>query len=260
MPPRRTFLPQAQTITSSPESARIAAGETALPPKVSVGVTDNPSNPTTPTAVSCITSELGGTSNPSCPASGGVKSGNYIGAQASPDVQNVYGSLGDLTTPAGADALATAIAADATYTYGNNPSSIHLGSYPNDCPTIVVNGDLTLGPVSGCGVLLVTGNLTMQGNYSWIGPVFVIGSGGSFTGGGGGNGSIQGSLFVAKTKDSNGNLLATLSTHRFFQILGGGGNGIQYDHCYSDDMLKGLNLLMPPSNQPLKVLSVRSIY
>jgi hypothetical protein len=251
-----------------------SCGQTPVPVKVSVGVTDNPNNPTTPTAVACVTSVLGGAPNASCPASSGVKSSNYVGAQASPDVQNVWGSLGDLTTPSGCDALATAIVSQVNYTYPSNPSSIHLGSYPNDCPTTVVNGDLTLtGGVHGCGVLLVQGNLTMQGDYQWDGPVFVIGWGGSFTGGGGGNGVINGSLFVAQDKtppvvnadgtitNPNGTIRATLGQPTVsFQLLGGGGNGINYDHCKSDNMLSNLNLMMPPSNQPLKVLSVRSIY
>jgi hypothetical protein len=235
-------------------------GDPVVPTKPSIGVFDNPANPTTPTAVACLTSELGGASNASCPQIGGVKSANYTGLKPSPDVENVYGALGDLTTPAGADELATEIVANATYTYGNNPGSIHLGSYPNDCPTIVVNGDLTLGPVSGCGVLLVTGNLTMMGNYSWTGPVFVIGAGGSFTGGGGGNGIIDGSLFVAQTKNADGTMRSVLGTPAVsFNISGGGGNGIRYDHCMSDDMLSFLGN-PATSTQALKVLSLRTVY
>jgi hypothetical protein len=250
------------------------------PAKTAVGVTDNPNSPPppgTPTSVACVTSTLGGAPDPSCPQQTNQTT-NYIGAQASPDVQNVYSSLGDLTTPTGCNELATKISdptinSGTIYTYPNNPPcssqnncSVHLGTYPSDCPTIVVNGDLNLPAVSGCGILLVTGNLSMQGNYTWDGPVFVIGANGyngttSFTGGGGGGGIINGSLFVAQDKNLDGTLRTTLGTPTVsFQITGGGGNGIQYNSCYSDAMLSALNLSMPASNQPLKILSVRNIF
>jgi hypothetical protein len=250
----------------------ITSAQPALP---SVGVLDDPNNPTSPTAVSCLTSVLGGASNsqPQC-ASQTNQSGNYSGALASPDVQNVYNTMQGLATPAGADTLATEIASKASYTYPDStgviPSctsqtscGIYLGSYPGNCPTIVVNGDFTMGPVTGCGILLVTGNLTMQGNYNWSGPVFVIGKGGSFTGGGGGNGIINGSLFVAQTKDSSGNLLATLGKPTVsYNVTGGGGNGIQYDSCKSNAMLNALNLPTTTLASPAtpKILSMRSIY
>lgn len=241
-----------------------SGGATAQPPKPSVGVIDNPNSPTSPASVSCITSVLGGAPNPACPSAGGVKKDNYYGQGASPDVKNVYGSLGALTTPAGADALATAITekANANNIFGTNPSNITANmSYPNTCPTIVVNGDLNLGPGTYCGVLLVTGNLTMQGNYTWYGPVFVIGQGGTFTGGGGGNGQIVGTLFIAQTKNPDGSQRSTLGTPTVsFQLLGGGGNGIQYDSNWSDRLIANLNLQPVKSSSPLKVLSVRNIY
>jgi len=245
-----------------------SCGQTTTAAKVSVGVIDSPNAPTNPTAVACVSSQLDGTQVDGCSATTSNPD-HYVGSGAStPDVENVYNSLGDLSTPAGCDELATAIAAQATYTYGADPPcssqthcSIHLGTYPNDCPTTVVNGNLNLGPVTGCGVLLVTGNLTMSGNYHWDGPVFVIGSGGEFSGTGGGNGVIQGSLFVAKDKDSSGNLLASLGTPTIsFDISGGGGNGLYYDHCKSDNMLSAIHLSFPPSNQPLKILSIRNVF
>ena len=107
----------------------------------------------------------------------------------------------------------------------------------------------------------------MQGNYTWNGPVFVIGANGTFTGGGGGNGIINGSLFVAKDKCDGtdciptGSIRATLGTPTVsFQVLGGGGNGIQYDHCKSDDMLRALGLKSITPVKALQVLSVRTIY
>ncbi|PSH03074.1 MAG: hypothetical protein CXZ00_14015 [Acidobacteria bacterium] len=229
-----------------------SCSEAAVPKKVSVGVIDNPNNPTNPTAVSEVTASI--------PKN---RTDHYTGKGPSPDVENVYAALGNLTTVSGADGLATSIAANATYTYSSNPSSIVLGNpnaTPPICPTTVVNGDLTLGPVTGCGVLLVTGNLTMLGDYYWYGPVFVIGSGGSFTGGGGGHGQIIGSLFVAQTKNADGTMRSTLGTPTIsFDISGGGGNGIQYDHCWSDNMLAALDN-PSKSTQPLKILSQHTIF
>jgi Tfp pilus assembly protein PilX len=260
-----------------------SCGQTAVAPKASVGVFDNPSNPTNPTETACITAELGGPTAGSCTAQGGVKSSNYPGKNASPDVENVYNQLGDLTTVPGVDALATTIISQATNIYGtpgpystSNPmpttTSIVLGNpsaTPPVCPTTVVYGNFsTSGNITGCGVLLVTGTMTLSGNYSWDGPIFVIGQG-VFNGSGGGNGQIKGSLFVATTVSSPdplnplapyGNPLATLGTPVVsFNINGGGGNGIQYDHCWSDNML---STLTNPSKspQPLKVLSVRTVY
>jgi hypothetical protein len=175
--------------------------------------------------------------------------------------------LGALATPSGCDAWATAISSQATYSYtetGGVPvSSIYLGNYlKNDCPTIVVNGDLSLGPVSGCGVLLVTGNLTLQGNYKWTGPIFEIGSGGSFTGGGGGSGAINGSLFVAQDKNADGSMRSVLGTPTVSFDIKGGGNGIAYDHCLANNMVNKLllNYKTTPSTKALKVLSVRTVY
>lgn len=246
----------------------------AVGTKPAVGVFDDPGNPTNPTSTSCITSILGGAQVSGCSAAGGVKSNNYIGSANSPDVENTWGQLGSLTTVAGVDSLANAIASRADYT-DVSPATLvgsHLMSYntsnpaASTCPTVVVNGDLTLtGGGTYCGVLLVTGNLTLQGNYTWYGPVFVIGTGGTFTGGGGGNGEIVGSLFVAKTKvvnaDGSVTLLSQLGTPDVsFQILGGGGNGIQYDSNWSDRLLQLLGQGHSYSPSPLKVLSIRNIY
>jgi Tfp pilus assembly protein PilX len=247
-----------------------SCGETAYDPKVSVGVTDNVNSPTSPTAVDCITSTLGGAPDAACPAAGGVKTDNYTGRNPSPDVENVYESLGLLTTPAGCDSLATAIAEKANYKYTgsllcNSESNcgIYNSTYPNDCPTYYIDGNLTVGPGNAhlCGVLLVTGILTMQGDYEWDGPIFVIGKEGKFIAGGGGNGVINGSLFVAKNRDSStGAILPALDKPDVsFEVTGGGGNGIHYDHCKSDNMLRSLNLGWVTQNRSLQVLSVRTI-
>jgi hypothetical protein len=74
--------------------------------------------------------------------------------------------------------------------------------------TIVVNGNLRLNGRGfvGYGLLLVTGSLTYDPDASWNGIVLVVGQG-IFASAGSGSGGIVGTVFVAQTRDSSGNLL-----------------------------------------------------
>ena len=213
----------------------------------SIGVYDDPNNPTDPSSVDTILAP--GVLQPA-PT-------HYPGISAAPDIQNVYGALGDQgTTPAGMESLVAQIAAIP----GANviPSgTLSLGSMTY--PAINVNyGDLTLsGNNTGYGVLVVTGTLTFAGNFTWNGIVLVIGEGDiEFSGGGGG--TINGSVLIAKTRDGSGNLLSELGSPTL-DWSGGGGNGIYYDHCWADGMLNMIPLTMPSTPDPLKVLSLRTI-
>jgi hypothetical protein len=155
--------------------------------------------------------------------------------------------------------LANAIAGmTGANTYSSGPSNVNLGT--SSVPIVdVVNGDLTLsGNSSGYGILLVRGNLVMSGNFSWHGPIFVIGTGSFSAANGGGNGQIVGTLFVAKTKDSSGNLLTALGTPTI-NFNGGGGNYIQYDHCWADNFYAKIPFVPPPGTSPLKILSTRTV-
>jgi hypothetical protein len=58
------------------------------------------------------------------------------------------------------------------------------------------DGDCELGPVSGGGILVVTGKLTLRGNFSWHGLIIVTGSEG-IERAGGGHGTIEGNIVVA---------------------------------------------------------------
>jgi Tfp pilus assembly protein PilX len=237
--------PNSSPFTINGNDNNSCASSIPNPAHPAVGVYDNPNSPTTPTAQASVIAAL-------------PRPANYIGAKPAPDIENVYSSLGDsMTTPAGLDALATGVASVATNTYGNNPSGINLGSASN--PTItVVNGSVDLsGNVNGYGILLVTGTLTMSGNFSWHGVVLVIGQGIS-NNSGGGNGQIIGTMLVAKTRDTSNNLLTTLGSPTL-SWNGGGGNGITYDHCWADNMLANVPYNPPPTTQPLKVLSTRTV-
>jgi len=80
-----------------------------------------------------------------------------------------------------------------------------------DYRVVVVNGDCELGAGVGYGVLLVRGNLRMNGDFVWNGRILVIGQG-TIGWSGPGNAVVAGSVFVARTRDNDrspGNELGT---------------------------------------------------
>jgi hypothetical protein len=100
--------------------------------------------------------------------------------------------------------------------------------------TIVVNGDLDLTGWhnTGYGLLLVTGTLNYDPDATWIGVVLVIGQG-NFVSTRSGPGEIDGAVFLAKTRDSANNLLASLGAASFSQTGGSSsGQGIRYNSCW----------------------------
>ena len=101
----------------------------ANPSLPAIGVYDDPQNPTSPTAQSEVLTAL-------------ARPDHYVGANAAPDIEDIFTDLGDTNNPANFESFANSVAAVATNTYGN-PGSINMGSATT--PTItVVNGDLTL--------------------------------------------------------------------------------------------------------------------
>jgi hypothetical protein len=91
------------------------------------------------------------------------------------------------------------------------------------------------GGSSGAGILVVTGTLTLSGNPSYNGLILVIGKG-VVTKNGGGNGTLNGSLFVANMNDGSGNPIPLGTGHApgipTINWNGGGNAGIQYDSCW----------------------------
>jgi hypothetical protein len=197
----------------------------------------------------------------------GAKSDHYFGSgSTTPDVQNVFSALGAMgTTPSGMEALGNSIGARAATLgtkYGPNLGEKPIGTFNPVGTTLdsvtYIDGDLTLGGNNhGYGVLMVTGQVILSGDYSWDGPIFVIGQG-IYNANGGGNGQINGALIVAKTRDASGNLLSSLGSPTV-NFQGGGGNGIHYDHCYADNLMLKIPISPPPPNQPIQVLSVRTV-
>jgi hypothetical protein len=86
-------------------------------------------------------------------------------------------------------------------------------------------------------LLIVTGNLTLNGNPSFEGLILVLG-GGHVIRNGGGNGDIYGAISVAKFNvNGNGGFQAP-----YFDTSGGGNSLMQYD---SDAVRKALNISGP---------------
>jgi len=214
------------------------------PAKPAIGIVD-PTGATNPSAVQTVINSL-------------AKPQNYIGINSAPDVENANLNF----TAQELDSLVAAACGVAqtngtqycasnapTGCVGPAPNSVSLGTTTNpviDC----IQGDFTMGPSTGYGILVVTGQLSFHGNYGWNGLVLVIGSGASVMSGGG-NGQIVGSVFVANTA---GGTLNPVNV----SWNGGGGNGIQYDHCWADNMLSLIPFSQPSPNA-MKVLSQRML-
>jgi hypothetical protein len=210
---------------------------------------------------------------------------NYIGAPSgsggpppppsNPGVGNInqvptYSPLirSNWLTPSGLDAVVQDItkAADVVLTgpVTANASLTPLGMTPNNPMTIVVNGDLDFNAwhQTGYGILLVTGNLKYDPDATWEGLVLVIGQG-NFISTKGGNGGIDGAVFIAKTRDASGNLLSppnltsSLGAASFSETNGGSAKGINYNSCWLNGTPAAPGALTYPVTY--KVLSFREI-
>jgi Tfp pilus assembly protein PilX len=129
----------------------------------------------------------------------------YDGSTNTPNLQ-----AGDtnLTSVSYLTSLYTQLRAVADYTEASG--SIDFGSASR--PTLVVyDGDLRVGPGQHYGILIVKGNLTLDGNAAYTGSIFAIGPGYVLRDGGG-NGYWCGGLLIANTDTpdaSNSSLVGT---------------------------------------------------
>ena len=183
---------------------------------------------------------------------------NYqVTGGSTPSVTDVTSLLppGELD-PATLDGLVQNIAASATIVV-NGPAN-RLASYGTPSqPVIAVvqpstqngtDGDLTLTNVTGYGILVVTGKLTLVGNVGWRGIILVIGQG-DVDGTRVSRGSeFDGTLIVADTRDGSGNLMNSFGTAAVNWSNGFG--GFYYDSCWISNAAAGF---------PYKTLSFREI-
>jgi len=158
------------------------------------------------------------------------------------DVQNVSSSMPSAyTTVQGLeDMLTTLVALPGAIQNGTNTSSSNWGTIAS--PKInVFDGNCDLGNGSGAGVLIVRGNFSANGNYSFDGLIVIIGTG-SASLSGGGNGHVDGGIFIAKTRDTVGGALRSTLGIPSINYSGGGGNGLRYDSAKVNNAFTNSNI------------------
>jgi hypothetical protein len=176
---------------------------------------------------------------------------NYPGIGNSPSVANVYNFLpSSLRTVASVDALVQGLTSSATQVLTGSANANSVSSYgsPTNPVIVVVQGDFNFNSsVTGYGILVVTGNLTVNGPAGWRGLVLVVGQGSMDGTNAGGSSEFDGTVIVAKTRDSSGNLLPNFGVPSI-NWANGGGNGFFYDSCWLKTMVPSV---------PYKTLSFR---
>jgi Tfp pilus assembly protein PilX len=150
----------------------------------------------------------------------------YDGARAT--LERMRQSAKSLKTP-GCTGAPTAC--DRYFASGETISNIGLGM-TNGLMTFV-DGDYTLPPAGGAGLLVVTGTLTMNGNADYKGLILVLGEGHVERKGGGGDTSLL-SMAVAHFGSSGGFLAPT------FNVSGGGTSTMRYDSEWVKKALRSM--------------------
>ena len=182
------------------------------------------------------------------------RAGNYTsGTSSTPSVTNMYASLSssyiNLTTVDGLTKFANMITTAAgPNVYANGVTPTNLGT-PTSPVVNVVNGDLTISGGPGAGILLVTGVLTLHGDFAWDGLILAIGEG-AIVKDGGGTATVNGAMFAANmtTGDPTGGITGGYPANGYgtpialgannppgepYYGWNGGGNAtIQYDSCW----------------------------
>jgi hypothetical protein len=118
---------------------------------------------------------------------------------------------------------------DRYYASGETPSNIGLGM--TDGITTFVDGNYTMPPAGGAGLLVVTGTLTMNGNADFKGLILVLGEGHVERNGGGGDTSL-GAMAIARF-GSSGNFLEPT-----YNVQGAGSSHMLFDSQWVRKALK----------------------
>lgn len=119
------------------------------------------------------------------------------------------------------DSLQDKAEATSRYFVSTSANPVTINDSVNSPMFTFCDGDCTL--LSGSGVLVVTGRLTMRGNTDFKGAILVLGKG-ELLRNGGGNGDILGGITIAAFNRTAGNFTAPT-----FHTNGGGNSNIQYD-------------------------------
>jgi hypothetical protein len=219
----------------------VNAGACTLPPQpatTALGLTDDPTN--TVDAISALRRQ------------------NYyqVAGVPSPSVTNLYSTIppGQLDVQA-LDSLVQTLASSATVVINGPATSLpSYGSASQPIMAVILpsnqnaaDGDLSLNNVTGYGILVVTGKLTLSGTFGWRGIILVIGQG-QVTGSAVTGNEIDGAMIVAQTRDDSGNLLSSLGPATVNWTNGRG--SLFYDSCWINNAMAAF---------PYKVLSFREI-
>ena len=154
-----------------------------------------------------------------------------------PDTTNMDTDMDPmLKTVDGLERIAASITANASDVYNpafGSAEAIRDYGGPGDYRIAVVNGDVELGPGAGYGMLIVRGNTTVAGNFTWNGLILVLGQGVLHWNQG--FGSIDGGLFIARTRGNDRNMTNLLGTPLASRgaitadFSGAAGSGIRYN-------------------------------
>jgi hypothetical protein len=118
-----------------------------------------------------------------------------------------------LKTVESLERIAASITANASDIYNPAFGSVEaIRDYgnPDNYRIAVVNGDVQLGPGTGYGMLIVRGNATVAGNFTWNGLIVILGQGVLHWNQG--LGSINGGLFIARTLSDDRSMFNLLGT------------------------------------------------
>ncbi|KAA0876277.1 PilX N-terminal domain-containing pilus assembly protein [Nitrincola tapanii] len=147
---------------------------------------------------------------------------NYIGG-----VQEIDYNAGLWGDPAQVKSFVDAVCSSSGARCGNtvpNDTVVNKNNAASQQHKItVVRGDAAIefkGNDTGSGILIVEGNLTTKGTPSWNGLVIVLG--GTFSIGGGGNGGLEGSMYVLNMNTPSSGEWSYRSTGVTFDSKGGG--------------------------------------
>ena len=178
-----------------------------------------------------------------------IRQNNYPGLGGTSAIQNVQyltGYPANFESPSQLDAVVQAITQNADSVLPSGPVSYplptlsgsaltSLGMSATNPMTVVINGnlDVTNWTGTGYGTLVVIGTFTYDPATAWNGIVLVIGQGVINNTDVGQTRQINGAVFVAKTRDANGNLLSgKIGGGSVSFTAGMQAAGIRYSSCW----------------------------